>query len=53
MHGDMARIEIKKDEFLKMSEEADKVYEYLKSLGFTYVSLDLGGYRTGSMNEVL
>ena len=27
--------------------------DYLKELGFTYVTLDLGGYRTGSMNETL
>jgi uncharacterized protein len=53
IHDTMARIEIKKEEFLKMLEVSDKVYAYLKSLGFTYVSLDLGGYRTGSMNEVL
>lgn len=53
VHGKMARIEIKKDEFQRLIEAADQVYGYLKSLGFTYVSMDLGGYRTGSMNEVL
>jgi uncharacterized protein len=53
IHDTMARIEIKKEEFPKMLNVSDKVYGYLKSLGFTYVSLDLGGYRTGSMNEVL
>ncbi len=53
VHDRMARIEIKKEEFPKMLEESDRVYDYLKSLGFTYVSLDLGGYRTGSMNETL
>ena len=53
VHDRMARIEIKKDEFGKILEKSDSVYDYLKSLGFTYVSLDLGGYRTGSMNEVL
>lgn len=53
IHDTMARIEIKKAEFPKILEVSDKVYAYLKSLGFTYVSLDLGGYRTGSMNEVL
>lgn len=31
----------------------EKVYNYFKELGFTYVTLDLGGYRTGSMNETL
>ena len=53
IHGKMARIEIKKDEFPKMLEASDRVHDYLRSLGFTYVSLDLGGYRTGSMNETL
>ena len=53
IHGKMARIEIRKDEFPKLIEAAEQVYSYLKSLGFTYVSMDLGGYRTGSMNEVI
>ena len=53
IHGRVARIEILKDQFPEMLEASAKVYEYLKSLGFTYVSLDLGGYRTGSMNETI
>jgi uncharacterized protein len=53
IHDMMARIEIKKEEFQKLIDVSDKVYDYLKSLGFTYVSLDLKGYRTGSMNEVI
>ncbi len=31
----------------------EQIVEKLKSLGFTYIALDLEGYRTGSMNEVL
>lgn len=50
IHGLMARIEIKKEEFAELISVSDNVYTYLKELGFTYVSLDLGGYRTGSMN---
>ena len=53
IHDKMARIEIKEEEFPKMFELSGEVHDYMKSLGFTYVSLDLGGYRTGSMNEVL
>ena len=53
IHGLAARIEIKPEEFTKMIEAAQQVCEYFKGLGFTYVSLDLGGYRTGSMNETL
>lgn len=51
VHGSMARIETSRDEFSKMTDVSECVYAYLKKLGFTYVSLDLGGYRTGSMNE--
>ena len=47
--------EILPSEFEKLLVEGirEKVYNYFKELGFTYVTLDLGGYRTGSMNETL
>ncbi|MFO8017828.1 MAG: ATP-dependent sacrificial sulfur transferase LarE [Promethearchaeia archaeon] len=51
-HGEVARIEIEKNDFqviLKNSDIVDKI----KKLGFTYISLDLEGYRTGSLNEPL
>ena len=49
----MARIEISPDEFEKIlfQENAKKISSYLHELGFLYVSLDLDGYRTGSMND--
>ena len=52
-HGDLARIEIAKDE---LSKAADSdffvlVSEKLKRLGFKYVTLDLDGFRSGSMNQ--
>ena len=50
MHGSIARIEINKDDFLKLLMLSDEINDYLKSLGFTFVSLDLGGYKTGNMN---
>lgn len=55
IHDKMARIEILPSEFEKLLAEGirEKVYNYFKELGFTYVTLDLGGYRTGSMNETL
>ncbi len=53
IHGLIARIEIKPEEFSKLIACAPQVNKTLKSLGFTYVSMDLGGYRTGSMNEIL
>ncbi|MBR1444139.1 MAG: ATP-dependent sacrificial sulfur transferase LarE [Firmicutes bacterium] len=48
-----ARIEIMPEEFFMMTEYADRVYKYLTELGFIYVALDLGGYRTGNMNKGL
>jgi uncharacterized protein len=55
IHGNMARIELEPAEFSKIMENdiREKVYRELKSYGFTYVTLDLQGYRTGSMNETL
>lgn len=55
IHGTIARIEILPEEFPQILKEdvRQRVYDTFKKLGFTYVSLDLGGYRTGSMNEVL
>jgi uncharacterized protein len=55
VHGNIARIEILPEEFPKIMEDRIRqtVYHQLKALGFSYVTLDLGGYRTGSMNEVL
>lgn len=55
IHGDIARIEIEQKDFAKMFEDSFhlRVNERFKEIGFSYVSLDLGGYRTGSMNDKL
>ncbi|MFD0695999.1 ATP-dependent sacrificial sulfur transferase LarE [Paenibacillus sp. GCM10027628] len=52
-HDKIARIEVMPDEIHKVVEHRDAIYEKFSKLGFTYVTLDLQGYRTGSMNEVL
>lgn len=54
-HGSTARIEVDRGEFVRMLSDglAEKVTAALKKLGYTYVCLDLEGYRTGSMNEVI
>jgi uncharacterized protein len=52
-HGQMARIEVDSDDFMKVVERREEINNKLKQLGFHYVTLDLQGYRTGSMNEVL
>lgn len=53
VHGDLARIELLPEEFHKLLEHRVEVTEKLRADGFTYVSMDLLGYRTGSMNETL
>lgn len=55
IHGNVARIELLPAEFPKFMEENIRltVHEKLKEYGFSYVALDVLGYRTGSMNETL
>lgn len=52
-HGEIARIELDRDDFglLFSGDIADRIIAAFKELGYTYVCLDLEGYRTGSMNE--
>jgi uncharacterized protein len=54
-HDTMARIELGEKEMRLFWESGlrDQVVQHLKSLGYKYVTLDLEGYRTGSMNETL
>ncbi len=54
-HGDTARIELGRDEIDLLLKESlrTKVVSAIKNTGYKYVALDLEGYRTGSMNEVL
>ena len=55
LHGTLARIEVLPDELTRFSDPAlrETVCAGLRDCGFSYVTLDLTGYRTGSMNEVL
>lgn len=55
-HGSIARIEVPESElarFTQDSERRQRIIEGLKSLGFTFVTLDLQGFRSGAMNEAL
>jgi len=54
-HKDIARIEVEKKDIKRFLDRkfCDKIIQHLKRLGFMYVVLDLEGYRTGSLNEVL
>jgi uncharacterized protein len=55
LHGKLARIETDDAGMKRLMQDANResVYKALKDYGFSYVSLDLLGYRTGSMNETL
>lgn len=54
-HGALARIEVSPEDIPRFLEAKlrQKVVQRLKNLGYQYVTIDLEGYRTGSMNEVL
>ncbi len=54
-HGQVARIELDESGMavLMSGGRRSTVVERLKQLGFSYVTLDLAGFRSGSMNEVL
>ena len=49
VHGNIARIEVLPEEFEKLVHEhvRNRVYREMKAIGFSYVTMDLGGYRTG------
>ena len=55
IHGSDARIEVEEGFYAFFSDRdtRESLYSYFQELGFTYVSLDLKGYRCGSMNESL
>ena len=55
VHGELARIEIARDELDRAlnAELFQEILDHLKGLGFTYVTLDLEGYRTGSLNALI
>jgi uncharacterized protein len=52
-HGNLARIEVASAAFPELLTHREAIIGFFKQQGFAYVTLDLEGYRTGSMNEVL
>jgi uncharacterized protein len=54
-HEKIARIEIDESEFEKLLSRnlREIISKRLKELGFTYITIDIEGYRSGSMNELL
>ncbi len=55
IHGNLARIEVPPEDIERIAAGPvrEKIWQKLRELGFLYVSLDLGGYRMGSMNATL
>lgn len=49
----LCRIEILRNEFPLFFKKSNKVVEKLKKIGYNYITLDLEGYRSGSLNEVV
>lgn len=52
-HDQVARIEVEPADFEKVLAQRDAITSALKQAGYTYVTLDLTGFRSGSMNEVI
>jgi uncharacterized protein len=52
-HEDLARIELGETEIERGFQLRDTIVREVKAFGYAYVTIDLQGYRTGSMNEVL
>lgn len=52
-HDQIARIEVEAADFPRLIDQREGILAALKTLGYTYVTLDLAGFRSGSMNEVL
>jgi len=52
-HGTVARIEVEPEKIKHLIDLHEPVSNYFKSLGFHYTAVDLTGYRSGSLNEVL
>ncbi|MCS7259771.1 MAG: ATP-dependent sacrificial sulfur transferase LarE [Anaerolineae bacterium] len=50
-HGNLARIEVEPPDFVTILERRAEVIQALRALGYAYVTLDLAGYRSGSMHD--
>ena len=50
-HGDVARIEVDPPEIPRLVDERERVVELIRNAGYKFVSLDLEGYATGSLNR--
>lgn len=53
VHGNIARLEVDEGEFAKVMQYKSEIISYLKELGYIYITLDLEGFRSGSMDTGL
>ncbi len=52
-HGAIARIEVPPENFDKVLMNREQITQYLKEIGYSYITLDIRGFRSGSLNEGL
>jgi len=52
-YGDLARIEVEKEKISQLVKDRKRIVGFLRRLNFLYITADLEGYRTGSMNLIL
>ncbi|MDD5166461.1 MAG: ATP-dependent sacrificial sulfur transferase LarE [Candidatus Omnitrophica bacterium] len=52
-YNGLCRIEVAKNNIRRLFGKRNKIVDRLKKLGYNYITIDLAGYRTGSMNEVI
>ena len=52
-HGTVARIEVDPSDFTLLLEHRIEIVPALKAIGYSYVTLDMAGFRSGSMNDVI
>lgn len=50
VHGDIARIEVDREDLVKLAGHSEEIVSYLKELGYRYITLDMEGFRSGSMD---
>ena len=53
VHSDLVRVEVPEVEFAKLLAKKAEMSEFMKGLGFNYVTLDVDGFKSGRMNDVL
>lgn len=50
VHDDIVRIEVNKEDLMKLVQNNNEIVKYLKALGFIYITVDMEGFRSGSMD---